>query len=112
VEDGHGLGRRRQQRRTGRLELRAVRDDGPLVQPGHEHVDAAPRTLGERVLDVRRRGQVLGFQLGGVGRGQYGGVGVAVRGMDLDGPIVGIPSHLIDEEHVLRVRAVEPYAYA
>ncbi|GAA4941082.1 hypothetical protein GCM10023238_03520 [Streptomyces heliomycini] len=60
MEHGHRLGRRRQQRRTGRLELGAVRDDRRLVQPGHEHVDAAPLALGERVLDVRRRGQPLG----------------------------------------------------
>ncbi len=112
LENGHRLGRRRQHRRTRRLELGAVRDDRRLVQPGHEHVDAAPRALVQRVLDVPGGGEVLGFQFGGVGGGQHGRVRVTVGRMDLDGPVAGISPQLIHEEHVLRVRAVEPDAYA
>ncbi len=112
LEDRHGLRWRRQQRRTGRREVRAVRHDRRLVQPGHEDVDAAAPALVERVLDVRGRGQALRLQLGGVGGGQHGGVGVPVRRMDLDRPVAGISPQLIHEEHVLRVRAVEPDAYA
>lgn len=111
TEQGHRLRRRREQGRTRRLELRAVRHDRRLVQPGHEHVDAAPRALVQRVLDVPRGGQALRLQVGGVRGGQHGGVRIAVRGMDLDGPVGGISPELINEEDVLRVRAVEPDAY-
>ena len=112
MEDGDGLRRRREQRRTERREIGAVRHDRRLVQQWHEHVDpAALRTCRGRTRH-RRRGQALRLQLGGVGGGQHGRVGVAVRGMDLDRTIAGITSQLIHEEHVLRVRAVEPDAYA
>ncbi len=111
AEQGHRLRRGGQQSRTGRLELGTVRHDRRLVQPGHEHVDAAPCALRQGELDVTGRGEPLGFQVGGVRGGQYGGVRVAVRGVDLDGPVGGISPQLVHEEDVLRVRAVEPDAY-
>jgi len=112
LEDGHGLRRRREQRGADGLEVRAVLDDRRLVQARHEHVDGAARALVERELDVRGGGEALGLQVGGVGGGQDGGVGVAVRRMDLHGAVAGISPQLIHEEDVLRVRAVEPDAYA